>query len=99
MATDAYLLRHLFEFFVPSQCRCGEPLPDDKRQEIVDEAKKRMSTWFGGFTVTEARGGWILESGQLAEEPVSIIFSNATDEAVKNTKTILWLWPKALRLA
>ncbi len=86
MANDTFQLRHLFEFFVPSQCRCGESLPDEKRKEVLGEAKKRMSTWFGGFTVTEARGGFVLESGQLAEEPVSIIFSNATDEALKKHK-------------
>lgn len=86
MAKDPFVLRHLFEFFVPSQCRCKETLPEALTQEVLKEVKSRMSEWFGGYTVSDARGGWVLESGELAEEPVYIIFSNATDEALKKHK-------------
>lgn len=86
MADEPFSLKHLFEFFVPSQCRCTEALSDEIRQEVLKEVKTRMAKWFGGFTVTDARGGWVLASGDLAEEPVSIVYSNSTDESLSEYK-------------
>jgi type I restriction-modification system DNA methylase subunit len=80
MANDPFVLRHLFEFLVPSQCRCGKDLDKKLVNKSVEEVKTAMGTWFGGFGQTTIRGGWVLETGKLTEETVEVIYSNATTE-------------------
>ncbi len=80
MANDPFVLRHLFEFLVPSQCRCGKDLDKKLVKKAVEEVKTAMGTWFGGFGQTTIRGGWVLETGRLAEETVEVVYSNATTE-------------------
>lgn len=36
---------------------------------VIDEVQQRLAQNFGGFTTTEATGGWYDSNGQLVEEP------------------------------
>jgi hypothetical protein len=80
-------LEHLVEILVPTQCRCGKPLPEGPRKEVLDEVKARMNEWFGGGSVRVERieGFWSSDSGTTAEEPVDVIFSN-TDTRCRGCK-------------
>ena len=76
-------LVHVFELYVPTQCRCKKPLPVDLRAEALAQVKRGMSEWFGGGTVRveRVRGFWELESGELADEAVDVVYSNANAAA------------------
>ena len=77
---------HSLEIYVPTQCRCGKPLPEHARTEILDEIKTTMAGWFGGNSakkvdprVERIEGSWVLDDGTLAKEPVDVVQS-FTDE-------------------
>ena len=36
-------LNHVFEIYVPSECICGELLPEIEREEALDEIKSTIS--------------------------------------------------------
>jgi adenine-specific DNA-methyltransferase len=79
-------LGHSLEIYIPSQCRCGKPLPEQVRAEILDEVKATMAGWFGGNSakkvdprVERIEGSWMLGDGTLAKEPVDVVQS-FTDE-------------------
>ena len=86
-------LDHSIEIYVPTQCRCGELLPEDIRAEILEEVKSSMGIWFGGGSVKSVKkadvrvepieGFWSLASGDTANERVDVVYSNATDEALE----------------
>ena len=47
-------LDHCVEIYVPTQCRCGNSLPEDVRAEALEEVKAKMAGWFfGGGQVTQ----------------------------------------------
>lgn len=79
MADDVFVLSNKFDLYIPTQCRCGEKVPESLRKTVLDSAKKQMAQWFGGVTSSDAQGGWVLQSGELAEEAVTIIYSNVSD--------------------
>ena len=47
--------------------------------ELNETYLKTIAKTFGGFTVTDARGGWISDAGKLYDEPVLRV-SIACDE-------------------
>lgn len=64
-------LDHRVEIYVPTECRCGSLLPEDVRDEALEEVKSSMCTWFGGGSVKSGKkpnvrvetigGFWALE--------------------------------------
>jgi hypothetical protein len=77
---------HSLEIYIPTQCRCRKPLPENTRTEILDEIKTTMAGWFGGNSakkvdprVERIEGSWVLGDGTLAKEPVDVVQS-FTDE-------------------
>jgi adenine-specific DNA-methyltransferase len=77
---------HLVEIFVPTICRCREPLPDARLTEVLDETKAKMSEWFGGGSVKVERieGFWGGEDGTTVEEPVYLVFSNTSADKLED---------------
>jgi adenine-specific DNA-methyltransferase len=75
-------LPHSFELYMPTQCRCGNPLPAATREDVLAQAKQKMLNWFGGANIrTEPiRGLWPLKSGELAEESNDVICSFSTED-------------------
>jgi adenine-specific DNA-methyltransferase len=78
---------HSFEIYVPSHCRCGKPLPDDLRSEILEEVKATMAGWFGGGSskkidprVERIQGIWDSGCGKPDEEFIDVVQSH-TDES------------------
>ena len=49
---------------------------------IEKETASALSAWFGGATVTEARGYWLSDAAGLIGEDVKIIYSNTTRDAL-----------------
>jgi adenine-specific DNA-methyltransferase len=77
------------EIYVPTQCRCGKPLPEDIRAEVLEEVKASMYGWFGGVSkkegirVEKIEGSWPLSSGEMANEQVDVVYANASPEALE----------------
>ncbi len=77
------MLKNTVTITVPSQCRCGKPIPEEARKTAYDDTLKKMSTWFGGCTVYRVEGGYCMETGELAREPVDVVESSASDDALE----------------
>ena len=86
---ESITLDHSIEIYIPTQCRCGQMLPEDVRAEVLDEVKGAMHGWFGGVSkkddirVEEIEGAWPLKSGEIANERVDVVYSNASAEALE----------------
>lgn len=84
------ILAHSFEIYVPSHCRCGKPLPEDLRAEILGEVKATMASWFGGGSskkidprVERIQGIWDSGCGKPDEEFIDVVQSH-TDEDTRD---------------
>ena len=86
---ESITLDHSIEIYIPTQCRCGQMLPEDVRAEVLDEVKGAMHGWFGGVSkkddirVEEIEGAWPLKNGEIANERVDVVYSNASAEALQ----------------
>lgn len=47
-----HILDHVLEIYIPTQCRCGNLLPEDSRSDILEEVKSTMAGWFGGGSIS-----------------------------------------------
>ncbi len=52
--TQPIELESSVEIYVPTQCRCGKPLPEDIRAEVFEEVKNKMADRFGGGSVLKS---------------------------------------------
>ena len=81
-------LDHCVEIYVPNLCLDGKQLPEELRGELLKEVKTKFSSWFGGTSRKEPRvdrieGSWLHESGELANEPIDIVYSNTDAESLE----------------
>jgi hypothetical protein len=89
----AAVLDHIVELFIPTQCGvCREPLPDEVRKALLKDMKGRFSDAFGGFSVTRIQGGCKMPDGSLAEEPVDVVWANATTQKLEERGEDIRLW-------
>lgn len=82
--------KELVEIFVPSECRCGQPLPEAKRQEVLDEVIDKLTEWFPGATgqktaaeVKKVDGYWKLVDGSRADEKNDLVYANCSAEELE----------------
>ena len=84
------VLSHLFEIYMPTQCKCGKPLPAELRDEVFKEIMAEFEKWFGGATIKKFPDSLDEPDAQnrpkvirargiwgSSEEDVDIIYSNA----------------------
>jgi type I restriction-modification system DNA methylase subunit len=82
-------LEHSVEIYVPTQCRCGQPLPEDIREEVMEKVKTSLYNWFGGVSkmddmrVEKVEGSWPLATGGMANERVDVVYANSSGEALE----------------
>ena len=50
---------HRLKVFFSSQTQCGLPIPETKRQDVLDKAKRELVALGGGLTSHEASGHWV----------------------------------------
>jgi hypothetical protein len=79
---------HCVEIYVPNLCLDGKQLPEELRGELLKEVKTKFSSWFGGTSRKEPRidrieGSWLHGSGELANEPIDIVYSNTDAESLE----------------
>jgi len=55
------------------------PIPTDVSTQLTDRVKGRMAEHYGGFTVTQADGGWKAPNGELVTEPVQVLTTVADE--------------------
>jgi hypothetical protein len=66
--------------YVPSTNNISESTSTQEFNNRSLEIGKKFGQWFGGFTITEANGGWLTDNGDLVVESVKIV-SSYTDKA------------------
>lgn len=49
------------------------PLPKGIDDRLTDRVKARAAKEFGGFTTTDAQGGWVAPNGETVTEPVTVL--------------------------
>lgn len=65
-------------------------IPTAVENAIVRTVKNRMADEFGGYTVVEARGGWVNENKELIEEDVQVLEVAGGDETFAQS-TAEWI--------
>lgn len=74
-----FKLDHNIKLYIPSTDNVNEATDNSK---YIAETLKAFSQWFGGATSYDAIGAWYSGSKGIVTEPVKIIESYATAEAV-----------------
>src|SRR5829696_7008227 len=59
--------------YIPTESPDGE-IPEYDRLQVMTYAKRTFAETYGGYTIIEARGGWMGSTG-LVEEDVSIVYT------------------------
>ena len=66
-------------------------------------ALKACASTFGGYTATQAQGGWINDAGELIEEPVTVITiaceANLATNAMTINEALRWIALRVGRIA
>lgn len=60
--------------YIPTESN-GDVIPADERETVAGYVRRAFSAKFGGYTEFEARGGFVNSSGELIEEPVSVVYA------------------------
>jgi hypothetical protein len=66
-------MHHRLKIFLPSQSQCGLPIPETKRQDVLDRVKRELVALGGGLTSHEATGHWVNPLGGIADEKVIVL--------------------------
>ena len=65
-------------------------------------ALKACASTFGGYTATQAQGGWINDAGDLIEEPVTVITVSCDDKVaggLTSNAALNWIALRVGRIA
>jgi hypothetical protein len=77
------VLDHRVDLYIPSQCVCGEILPEKLRGRVIEDVKEKFDNWFGSHAEIQIKGDWRLPDGTIAREDVAGIYSFCTSEALE----------------
>src|SRR3974377_499662 len=90
-------LNHAFQVFFPTQCRCGEPLPEELTNDLLTETADKMTGWFGGETdIKDAIGRYMMEDGKVAREPVISAISYSDNVAFRRHRDDFFVFARYL---
>jgi len=64
-------LEYRFALYVPSKDKDGVPIA---RHDACEKVVRYFSDNLGGATVIDGRGAYVMESGELVTEPISIVY-------------------------
>lgn len=82
-------LDHSIEIYIPNKCRYRKQLPNELRTEVLNEVKKNFCSWFGGTSkkeeprIDQIEGSWLHDDGEMANEPIDVVYSNADAESLE----------------
>lgn len=77
--------------YIPSES-AGEVIPADKRERVAENVRRSFAKQFGGYTEFEARGGFVSSaSGELVEEPVSVVYALIEVEENEQSQRLAYL--------
>lgn len=71
-------------FYVPSTQEGSNTTSTQEFNTRVDDIAGVFGSLFGGFTVSDGVGGWVMESGQLVKESIKKVSSYTDTQGVKN---------------
>lgn len=75
--------------YVPSTSNVSEAIDDNAMRKRVDEVSKTLSTMFGGYTSSEAVGGYVSKDGNLVNEKIIRVVSYSTKDSFNENKVKL----------
>lgn len=82
------MLRHKISIYIPSTLAGHFPAPADVVEMWLTVAKLRMARCFGGFTATQAVGGYVSDLHGTIEEQVVIITSFTDSEGLSKVPEV-----------
>lgn len=65
------------------------PKTADNYTATLESVKRRVSDAYGGYTAYDGSGGWVDDTGNLVEEPVTIVETSAREEAFVDSMDVL----------
>jgi len=70
-----------FNFVIlPTAGPLGNPIPESELEPWYNSARAAFANAFGGYTESEALGGWVAGSGFTVSEPVRILEAFGDDK-------------------
>lgn len=63
-------------------------LPEGVPSDVRDTVLKRLADEFGGFTLTESRGGWVSPDGELITERVTQVEAVRMHDEAKSAESV-----------
>ena len=86
---------HEAKIIIPNTAKA----PGDAARALQFALKACAST-FGGYTATQAQGGWINDAGELIEEPVTVItVACGPNAGVDGDEALRWIALRVGRIA
>ena len=76
-----FKLSNKVSVYIPATCDVNTIIDNEK---YVDEALTILSNCFGGATRINTCGAWVSDQLGLVKENTTLIYSNASDEDLKN---------------
>jgi len=84
MLEQLFNLPYNVKLYLPSTTDGSKPAPAKKIAAAVQDVQKKFSALFGGTTTFTASGSWILQSGELVTENITIVQSFCDREVLES---------------
>ena len=82
------IMQQSLALYVPSRDADGNRIATDTIDATLDRVQLLMSRRFGGFTMTDATGGWVNDEGKIIRERIRIIRSWVASISVDD---LIWI--------
>lgn len=89
-----FSLSHNIKLYIPTTTNVNESVDTT---EYVRKTLTYFGEWFGGATSHNAHGAWLSQDQGLVVEPVVIVESYATSEAVDANISDVLLWASTIK--
>jgi len=66
--------------YIPSTQGESELISKERLRQRIENAERKMSKLFGGYTEVEATGGWVNDEKKLVQEPQGKVTSYTTEQ-------------------
>jgi len=83
--------------YIPSKDRDNKPLPKAKVRKAINDTRKKLSNWFGGYTSTKTTGGYVSVKKKLIKEKVVKVTSFSTRKDFNKNQNKLKKWLMRLK--
>lgn len=82
------MLKHKVAIYIPSTVAANKPADPALINKMLEWAKNKFASRFGGFTVTNVIGGYMSAEHGLIEESIAIVSSYCDEDGLTHVQAI-----------